>query len=336
MQIMVNSFSTTLNAHLEKQLSADIYLRTDKLDNELRQTLTLLPSVKQLSIYMQSEGSINSSPAHLSSFGHSFEHYQHIPLTSGEAVTANTFNNKGCLANEQSKIKFGIQLNSTVEFVQNTTRFSCRISGFFHDYGNPSMLLLTLENRHNRTTLNWENFGYSLRLHNTTTLAKFTERLVNEFKQDSTRIIPNKRFKQHANALFNDTFVVTKALNGFILAIALISLCTSLLSLSANQLNQLVILSNVGVTQTQLLIMKLIQTSGIVVFTTLFAIPLGFALGFTLLKFVMPIAFGWTIHFSLDLTTLLLTCLILIFVSIICAYLPIRKLTQTKAKARDK
>ncbi|PKH87618.1 FtsX-like permease family protein [Colwellia sp. Bg11-28] len=332
MQIMVKSFSTTLNAHLEKQLSADIYLRSNEIDHNLRQTLSHLPEVAQLSIYMKSEGKVNNVPAKLSSFGESFEHYQQISLTSGSPISDKNFMDKGCLANEQSNIKFGLSLGDVAVFEQNSTHFNCRITGFFYDYGNPSISLLTLEKRQNSATLNTEFIGYSIRLNTSTTVVTFSERLVNEFKQDSTLILPNKRFKQIANALFDDTFVVTKALNGFILAIALLSLCTSLLSLSVNQLKQLTILRNLGVTQQQLLTMKLLQTGGIVLFTALFAIPLGFALGFALLKFVMPIAFGWTIHFSLDLTSLLIMCLTLVGVSVLCAYLPIRKLTNLEAK----
>lgn len=332
MQIMVKSFSHTLNAHLEKQLSADIYLRSDKLDNKLRQTLSNLSEVKKLSIYIQSDGKVNNIPAHLASFGESFEHYQHISLTSGLSISNKNFTNKGCLANEQSKIKFGFSLGNMVTFEQNSTKFNCRITGFFYDYGNPSMSLLTLETRQKTAQLNSKNFGYSIRLKSNTTVAAFSERLINEFKQDSTTILPNKRFKEIANALFDDTFVVTKALNGFILAIALLSLCTSLLSLSVNQLKQLTILRNLGVTPKQLLTMKLLQTAGVVLFTALFAVPLGFALGFALLKFVMPIAFGWTIHFSLDLTSLLLTFITLVGVSVLCAYLPIKKLTSSEAK----
>ncbi len=332
MQIMVKSFSTTLNAHLEKQLSADIYLRADEFDHTLRQTLSNLPEVEQVSIYMKSEGRVNNVPAKLSSFGDSFAHYQHISLTSGLPISADNFIDKGCLANEQSKIKFGFSLGDVAIFVQNSTLFNCRITGFFYDYGNPSISLLTLENQHAVAALNTEYVGYSIRLKNSTSIQIFSERLVEEFNQDSTHILPNKRFKQIANALFDDTFVVTKALNSFILAIALLSLCTSLLSLSASQLKQLTILRNLGVTQQQLLTMKLLQTAGIVLFTALFAIPLGFALGFALLKFVMPIAFGWTIHFSLDLTSLFMMCLTLVGVSVLCAYLPIRKLTNLEVK----
>ncbi|MBA6379966.1 MULTISPECIES: ABC transporter permease [unclassified Colwellia] len=332
MQIMVKSFSHTLNAHLEKQLSADIYLRSDKLDNTLRQALTNLPEVEKLSIYMQSDGDVNKVPANLASFGNSFEHYQHISLTSGSAINVENFYGQGCLANEQSKIKFNYSLNDVMVFKQNSTKFTCRITGFFYDYGNPRISLLTLEERQKTAALNRDVFGYSIRLKSRTSVAVFSERLMGEFKQDSTKILANKRFKEIANALFEDTFVVTKALNSFILAIALLSLCTSLLSLSVNQLKQLTILRNLGVTQGQLLTMKLLQTAGVVVFTALFAIPLGFALGFALLKFVMPIAFGWTIHFSLDLSSLLITCLTLVGVSVLCAYLPIRKLTNLATK----
>jgi putative ABC transport system permease protein len=332
MQIMVKSFSNTLNAHLEKQLSADIYLRTDKPDNNLRQTLSNLPEVEKLSIYLQSDGRVSKLPAQLASLGDNFEHYQHISLTSGLLVSDKNFTDKGCLANEQSKIKFGFSLGNVVVFEQNTTKFNCRITGFFYDYGNASMSLLTLESRQKTAEINNETFGYSIRLKNSISVAAFSERLIDEFKQDDTKILQNKRFKKIANALFDDTFVVTKALNGFILAIALLSLCTSLLSLSVNQLKQLTILRNLGVTKQQLLTMKLLQTGGIVFFTALFAIPLGFALGFALLKFVMPIAFGWTIHFSLDLTSLLLMCITLIAVSVLCAYLPIRRLTNLETK----
>ncbi len=332
MQIMVKSFSNTLNAHLEKQLSADIYLRSETLNHTLRNELSALPEVALLSVYTQSEGKLKNLPAQLGSFGDSAKHYQHIALTDGGFASEGSFANNGCIANEQSYIKFGIALGSEVTFTQNATQFSCRITGFFYDYGNPSMFLLTLEQRLKQAGLNSKPYGYSIRLKTDESVAKFTERLVGEFNQDSTQIMPNKVFKQYANALFDDTFVVTKALNGFILAIALLSLCTSLLSLSANQLKQLVILRNLGVTGQQLLTMKLLQTAGVVFFTALFAVPLGFALGFALLKFVMPIAFGWTIHFSLDLTTLVFTCLTLVFVSVVCAYLPVRKLIRVQGE----
>jgi putative ABC transport system permease protein len=220
MQIMVNSFSHTLNLHLEKQLSADIYLRSDKLNNDLRQTLSNLEEVEQLSIHLKSDGKVNNVPARLASFGESFEHYQHISLTSGSLISHANFTEQGCLANEQSKIKFALSLGDVVEFEQNLVRFSCRITGFVYDYGNPSMLLLTLEKRHKLAELNRENVGFTIRLIKSATVAKFTERLVNEFKQDSTNIIPNKRFKQHAKALFDNTFMVTKILNGFILTIS--------------------------------------------------------------------------------------------------------------------
>ncbi|REL29332.1 ABC transporter permease [Thalassotalea euphylliae] len=336
MQIMVTSFSKTLNAHLEKQLSADIYLRTDKVTAEFRAMLSSQPEVKQVSVYFQSDGEVQTLPAKLASFGDSHLDYQHISLTSGKPVNISHFAENGCLANEQASIRFGIKLGDIVLFKQNAIDFPCRISGFFYDYGNPLMSLFTLEARHQLAKLSGRHYGYSIRLaQEDTSVELFSERLINEFNQDSSKILPNKRFKQFANALFEDTFVVTKALNAFILAIALLSLCTSLLSLGANQRKQLVILNHLGVTQRQLLIMKLLQTSIIVVFTVLFALPLGLALGVALLKFVMPIAFGWTIHFHLDIPAIIQTCLLLMVAAMVCAYLPLRRLAHRHAIRRS-
>lgn len=328
MQIMVKSFNQSLNAHLEKQLSADIYLRTDSLDDKLRRELQAHKATDIISIYKHSDGYVEALPATLASFGDQVENYQHIRLTSGESASLSHFANSGCLANEQSLIKFGLNLNQTIRFTQNDTEFVCRITGFFYDYGNPQISLLTTEKRHSISPLMWNNYGYSITLKQHTSVAHFSEVLINDFNQDSTKIMANKVFKKFANQLFQDTFMVTKALNGFILAIAILSLCTSLLSLSSNQLKQLAILRQLGVTQTQLLSMKLLQTTSLVAFTTICSVPLGIALGFALLKFVMPIAFGWTIHFYLDVPSLLSTCLLLIVVSAICAYLPIRSFTR--------
>ena len=332
MQVMVTSFSKTLNAHLEKQLSADIYLRTDKVTSHFRALLNAQPEVRQVSVYFQSDGEVKTLPAKLASFGDKPLDYQHISLTSGQPVSANHFAENGCLANEQAHIQFGIEHGEIVEFKQNEQQLLCRVSGFFYDYGNPLISLFTLEVRHKSAELSGRHYGYSIRLdQQNTSVERFSERLLNEFSQDASNILPNKRFKQFANTLFEDTFVVTKALNAFILAIALLSLCTSLLSLGANQRHQLVILSHLGVTQGQLLKMKLMQTGIIVIFTILFAVPLGLALGLTLLKFVMPIAFGWTIHFHLDIAAIMQTCLLLLFAAMVCAYLPLRRLTYRQA-----
>ncbi len=162
-----------------------------------------------------------------------------------------------------------------------------------------------------------------------------TERLINHYQLKSSAISANKRFKKIANQLFDDTFKVTKVLNGFILAIALVSLCISLLSLSAQHGRQLAVLNSSGVDSAALIKLKLVQTAGLVGFTCVFAIPLGFALGLALLKFVMPIAFGWTIHFTPDLTALLITCVLLLFAAVVCAYLPVKKITSDLAKGQS-
>ncbi|MCL1079305.1 FtsX-like permease family protein [Parashewanella spongiae] len=327
MQIMVNSFSNTLNAHLEKQLSADVYIHLDKYDPVLRASLNEDSYINHVGIYMASKGYIDKIPSTLASFGQGHLAFSHISLTSGEKINASHFADNGCIANEQAAIIYNYQLGETVTFKQNQHTFECRISAFSYDYGNTSLGLITQEHTMKSSSLHWQVYGLSINLNEQITLSQLTERLINKYKIDNAYITENKRFKEIANGLFNDTFKVTKVLNGFILAIALVSLCISLLSLSAQHSKQLAVLNSLGVDSTQLHKLKLVQTTLLVGFTCVFAIPLGFALGFALLKFVMPIAFGWTIYFNLDLSALLITSLLLLFAAVLCAYLPVKKLT---------
>lgn len=329
MQIMVKSFSNTLNAHLEKQLSADMYIHVDKYQPELRAHLNSDSDIHRVGIYMAANGYIDAMPAKLASFGNSADAFSHINLTSGERVNQAHFANNGCIANEQALIKHGIKLNDTVMFKQNQHTFLCRISAFAYDYGNTALGLITLEDNIKQSPLHWQVYGLSLTLNEQASVSQITEKLINNYAIDSSAISENKRFKEIANKLFSDTFKVTKVLNGFILAIALISLCISLLSLSAQHAKQLAVLNSLGVDPTQLHKLKLIQTIALVGFTCLFAIPLGLALGLALLKYVMPIAFGWTIHFYLDIPALISTCLFLLLAAVLCAYLPVRKLTAS-------
>lgn len=329
MQIMVKSFSNTLNLHLEKQLSADIYLNVDNYDPQLRERLENDKQIKRVGIYMAGDGYINKMPATLVSYGQGYQAFSHINLTSGLPVSAGHFTDNGCIANEQAAIKYGYKLDDRVHFQQNQHEFICRISAFAYDYGNTALSLMTQEHTIKASLLHWQVYGLSLTLAEPARVDQITERLINEYRIDSAFISANKHFKAVANRMFNDTFKVTKLLNGFILAIALVSLCISLLSLSAQHSSQLAVLHSLGVDAAQLQRLKLLQTTLLVAFTCVFAIPLGFALGFALLKFVMPIAFGWTIHFNLDLPALLSTCLLLLLAAVICAYLPVKKLTSS-------
>lgn len=247
MQIMVKSFSNTLNLHLEKQLSADIYLNVDHYDPQLRERLENDKHIDRVGIYMAGDGYINKMPATLVSYGEGHEAFTHINLTSGQPVSAGHFADNGCIANEQAAIKYGYKLDDRVRLKQNQHQFECRISAFAYDYGNTALSLITQEHTIKASPLHWQVYGLSLTLAGQTSVDQITERLINEYHIDSAFISANKHFKAVANRLFNDTFQVTKLLNGFILAIALASLCISLLSLSAQHSSQLAVLHSLGV-----------------------------------------------------------------------------------------
>ena len=213
--------------------------------------------------------SVNGLPATLGSFGEDASHYQHISLVSDKPYTAKFCNQSGCLANEQSKIKFALfGTKCRIHFfnmARPDSHITCRIKRHFLRLWQPRYQSIDLGHEPAYSALYLFRLRYS-----PVSCLIFLNVLVEKYQQSSEQIMPNQIFKDYANQLFDDTFIVTKVLNGFILGIALISLFTSLLSLSENQLKQFVILKNLGVTHTQLLWLKLTQTATLVGFTTAF------------------------------------------------------------------
>ncbi len=327
MQVMVNSFSLTLTSHLEKQLRADLYVRVDASESN-RQMLTALPEIDMVGVYNSSDGDVNGFPTSLVSLGSDWHYYQHMQLTSGQRVSPDTLAPGVCIANEPMYLKLGYRIGDTIEFMQNQLNYRCTIRDFFYDYGNTTATVMILEAEHQQTKLLQEQYGFSLYLKGTVDGAAFSAQLAELLSLDSGQIIANKQFKDFAKNLFNNTFKVSHALNGFIMAIALLSICISLLSLNANQKHQLHILHMLGVTSGQLLVAKLAQTGIIILLAILFAVPLGILLGFVLLNYVMPIAFGWTIAMQINWQLLLVMAVIVFAFSLVIALLPLRRITR--------
>ena len=102
----------------------------------------------------------------------------------------------------------------------------------------------------------------------------------------------------------------------------------SFLSLGDRQLSQLALLQALGIRQKQLLMVKLVQTGLMILLTLLFAIPLGVLLGVILLKFIMPIAFGWSMPVVIQVMPLTGFILLVLLVAVMVAFLPLLKLTR--------
>ena len=113
--------------------------------------------------------------------------------------------------------------------------------------------------------------------------------------------------------------------------IALFGMWVSFLTLGRGQLQPMAVLQTLGVTQLQLLGAKILQAALIILTTLLLAIPLGLCLGWVLLTYVMPIAFGWTMAMTVNWLQLGGFYCAYIYFSLICECVTANKINAKRS-----
>ncbi|MBQ4850232.1 FtsX-like permease family protein [Pseudoalteromonas sp. MMG012] len=337
MQIMVGSFSDALDKHLTKRLSADLYIRVeDKLD-ELKNTLAQRQDIERVGVYWHAPVEViknTGEPNHiysakLMSFGQSSEYYSHLNLLGDKSVTPRHFRVEssyhGCLINEPGLLKYQFSVGDKVIIQQQNRYLKCVITGAFYDYGEQALAFVSTTDAMLSSTIRFQQYGVSLWLEDAKSASGIRDELMTLHALDSSQIIENRQFKAFAKRLFNSTFTVTSALNFFIILIALFGMWVSFLTLGRQQLEPITVLQRLGVSNRTLLGAKLLQTGLIIGATLGLAVPLGVLLGWVLLNYVMPIAFGWSMALTID-WSVLTTFIVSIFIAaLVFSAIPLRK-----------
>ncbi|KZN67648.1 ABC transporter permease [Pseudoalteromonas luteoviolacea] len=338
MQVMVNSFSTALDSHLQKRLSADLYIRPSVISERMENELTRSDKFEKVGVYWQAQTELLQNterlPVKLVSFGQSAKYHSHITLLGQLPVSAVHIGPETsgkvarCMVNEPGWRIYGIEVGDIIELQQGAKSMSCQVSSIYYDYGEQSATLLVTTSQIENAKFAYEAFGYSLTLKQHQDIDAAAQQLKDTYGLETSQVSVNKTFKAFAKQLFENTFKVTHALNLFIMMIALFGIWVSFLTLGRQQLQPMAVLQTLGVTRSQLFWSKLLQAGVILMVTTLLAIPLGIMLGWVLLAYVMPIAFGWSMALVLSWPDILGFCLVVLFLALIASALPLIKLIR--------
>lgn len=341
LQIMVSSFSSALQIHLDGRLSADLYVRPSEVTDVQYQWLLSQQGIEKVGVFWRAEISYGLSSrqqgtqsASLISFGRSGEHHYNLMLLSGSPPNNEVLyydankNVSGCLTNEPSKLLYGVKMGQRIRLQQGKKHINCEITGFYYDYGEQRAVFVAVSDAIENAGLNYEAYGFSIVLKPDIDIALFKQKVIQQFHLNDSQVVQNQRFKQYATRLFEHTFYATHALNLMIVAIALFGLWVSLLTLGAKQIQPLAILKTLGVTTWQAFAIKLGQSAVILLVSLVLATILGGMLGWILLKFVMPIGFGWTIPFLLPYLDIAVFITLIFGLALLVSVLPLLKLSR--------
>jgi len=305
--LMVGSFRETVRIWVDQTISSDLWLRPSKgLSNsgaalfppEIADDLAKVPFIAAIDrvrgrevLYGDDLISVGSGDfARVAEFGD-------LPMVkprSSRAALLEAEARNGVVVSESFALKFRKSIGDTVRF--GTTDFP--ITGIYRDYSNDRGVVVMDRPLYIRTF-------HDDRINTVVIYLK------KGISRDAARIALEKELgpKYHAFAItngsiraevmkiFDQTFLITYALLGVAIVVAVLGIVNTLSALILERTRELAMLRVTGVTTGELRTMLVLESTILGIASTVAGIVMGYALSWILIYVINKQSFGWTIQF---------------------------------------
>ncbi len=286
---MVSSFRLTFTGWLDQRLAAELYVtaRDDAQGAEIEAWLA--PRVQAVLPIRSAGDRLNGQPATIFGIIEHQTYRDHWPLLQADpAVWARIEAGEGVLINEQLAYRQDLWLGDQVTLAGQ----SMPVVGVYSDYGNPNPQAIIGMDTLLQLYGDVPNYRFGLRVPPAQVDAVRAE-LAERFDLPPGGLRANTEVKQVSKAVFENTFVVTGALNALTLGVAGFAILTSLLTLWTSRLPQIAPVWSLGLTRRTIALVELGRSLMLAAFTALIAVPVGLGLAWVLLNVINVEAFGW-------------------------------------------
>jgi putative ABC transport system permease protein len=327
---MVESFSKTFTGWLDGRLTAEVYVNAldDQQATAIKTWLGHRPEVEAILPSSSADVEIGGWPAEIVGFADHATYRDHWPLLES---TANAWDQvqsgDAALVSEQLARRLELNLGDQLQVPSRGGNWPLRVVAIYADYGNPKGQIRVNVDALVRRFPDVAQTRFGLRVAPAAVPALVAE-LHAEFGLDGRNLADQSTMKIESTRIFNRTFAVTAALNGFTLGVAGVALLTSLLTLSNSRLPQLAPLWAIGITRRRLAGIELLKTLSVALITAVLALPLGLVVAWCLIAVVNVKAFGWRLPFYVFPLQLLQLLGVAMLASLLAALLPILKLLR--------
>ncbi len=288
---MVNSFRITFDGFLDERLAAELYFiaASDRDGARLAEALHARSDVRAVLPDWRARARIGGWPVDVVAFADHATTRETWTLLAALATPWDRVQAGAVLVNEQLAHRFSLAPGDTVTLETETGLQSYTIAGVYADYGNTTGQIRgdvgVLAARFPRLS----KAGFAVRTDTPAAVMAFLE----QQGLDPARMIDQRQLKAFSKSVFEQTFVVTTALNALTLLVAGTALLTNLLTLSAQRLVSLAPLWAMGLTRRHLAVLDLAKTVCLALLTAVLAIPLGIGVAWLLVAVINVEAFGW-------------------------------------------
>jgi putative ABC transport system permease protein len=327
---MVETFSRTFNIWLEGRLAADVYLiaSDDAQAAAIKAWLQQRPEVDAILQGGRAETQLDGAPTEVFGLPDHATYREHWPVLQSTAdVWARLPAGDTCLVSEQLARRLNLAIGDRIELPVPNGAWSLQIAGIYADYGNPKSQLAVNAAAMFAHFPNVPQTRLTLRVAPSEVPALISA-LSDKFGLDGRSLVDQATVKAESKRIFDRTFAVTAALNGFTLGVAGVALLTSLLTLANSRLPQLAPLWAIGITRRRLAAIELTKTLSVALITALLALPLGLMVAWCLIAIVNVKAFGWRLPFDVFPLQLVKLLGVAVAASLLASLLPVARLAR--------
>lgn len=287
---MVSSFRATFLGWLDQRLVAELYVTARDEPEAARLSEWLNTRSDAVLPIWSVPASVLGSEVQISGVADHATYRDHWPLLQSIPDAWDALSQgHGALINEQLWRRNGVKLGQEIAL---PGEWAVTVVGVYSDYGNPNGQLMVGADALSQHFPDASRLRYGVRV-DPGRAAELSGELERDFGLPKSNIIDQSSLKQQSTAIFEQTFVVTGALNILTLAVAAFAMFASLLTLSGIRLAQLAPVWAMGVRRRDLALLDVLRTIALWFVTFLAAIPVGLALAWVLLVIVNVEAFGW-------------------------------------------
>jgi putative ABC transport system permease protein len=332
--LMVGSFRETVRIWVDQTISSDLWLRPSQgLSNsgaalfppEIADDLAKVPFIAAIDrvrgrevLYGDDLISVGSGDfARVASFGD-------LPMVkprSSRAALLEAEARNGVVVSESFALKFRKSIGDTVRF--GGTDFP--ITGIYRDYSNDRGVVVMDRPLYVRTF-------HDDRINTVVIYLK------KGMSRDAARIALEKEFgpKYHAFAItngsirtevmkiFDQTFLITYALLGVAIVVAVLGIVNTLSALILERTRELAMLRVTGVTTGELRTMLVLESTILGIASTVAGIVMGYALSWILIYVINKQSFGWTIEFHTPVALIATSLAVTLAASALAGLVPAR------------
>lgn len=229
------------------------------------------------------------------------------PSSAAEALRE-AMERDGVLVSETFAYRFGVSVGDPITLPTALGRMEFPVTGVYRDYSNDRGVVvmdrgLWIE-RYRDDTIN--TVGIFLRdgTDPDAARAEIEARLGAEFRAFATT---NATIRREVMRIFDQTFLVTWALLGVALVVAVLGIVNTLSAIIIERRSEIALLKVLGVSQPQIRAMLALESGMIGLASTVLGLASGWTLALILIHVINRQSFGWTIEFAPPTDVILLS-----------------------------